>query len=234
MKRFMTAAAVFCVIAGAFAGPSAAEEKKSGANAVGTGGWSAEVSGGADGGITLDANQTALVDRVSKYFNELKSLQGSFVQTAADNSVMKGEFAMQQPGKFRFDYSRPSRQIIISDGNYLAIQDLDLSNEDRVALDQTPFRILLRKDVNLLRDAKIVELQQADGTVLLALRDKSPDAPGKIKLVLSDGEQMELKGWTTTDAQGLDTKVEIAQLKRDVAIDADKFVIKSVSQPFAQ
>ncbi len=58
---------------------------------------------------------------------------------------MKGKFLLKRPGRFRFDYSLPSKQIIISDGEYLAIQDLDLNNEDRVALDQTPFRLLLRQ-----------------------------------------------------------------------------------------
>ena len=68
---------------------------------------------------------------------------------------MKGKFSLKRPGRFRFDYSLPSKQVIISDGEYLAIQDLDLNNEDRVALDQTPFRLLLRKDVDIARDGCI-------------------------------------------------------------------------------
>ncbi|MEO1207465.1 MAG: outer membrane lipoprotein carrier protein LolA [Pseudomonadota bacterium] len=201
--------------------------------AVGSG-WSAQVAPNGTTGLSLDAKQADTVRKVSKYFNDLKSLQGDFIQTAADNTVMRGKFKMQQPGRFRFDYSRPSRQIIISDGEYLAIQDLDLSNEDRVALDQTPFRILLREDVDLLRDALIVEVQESDEKILLALRDKSPDAPGLIKLVLDVDEKLSLEEWVTTDAQGLDTRVQIGNLKKDEAIAPDNFVIKSVSQPFNQ
>ncbi|MFX8731613.1 outer-membrane lipoprotein carrier protein LolA, partial [Acinetobacter baumannii] len=76
----------------------------------------------------------------------------------------------------------PSKQIIISDGQYLAVQDLDINTEDRVSLDQTAFRLLLRKDVDLVRDAKIVEVQTDADLIVLALQDKSPDAPGRIKL----------------------------------------------------
>ena len=79
------------------------------------------------------------------------------MQTSADNKRMKGKFYVKRPGRFRFDYARPSRQIVVSDGHYLAIQDLDLNNEDRVALDETPFRLLLRTDVDLVRDARIME-----------------------------------------------------------------------------
>ena len=106
------------------------------------------------GGKTLDEKQTALIKVVNKYFNDLTGLKGSFLQTGADRKKMKGKFFIKRPGKFRFDYALPSKQVIVSDGEYLAIQDLDLNNEDRVALDQTPFRLLMRKDVDLIRDAK--------------------------------------------------------------------------------
>ena len=184
--------------------------------------------------ITLDANQTKTVEKVSDYFNTLKTLKGRFVQTAADGEVLKGKFKMKRPGMFRFDYSRPSRQVVISDGTYLAIQDHDLDNEDRVALDQTPFRILLRKDVNLLRDALISEVQENDGSLLLSLQDKSPDTPGRIRLLLDKEKGLQLKEWITTDAQGLDTKVQVARVVRDENIDASEFVIVSPGSPFQQ
>ena len=191
-------------------------------------GWNAEVA--TPGGvIVLNDAQTALVKTVNAYFNGLGDLKGDFVQTTADNKPMRGKFMVKRPGRFRFDYSRPSRQIIISDGEYLAIQDLDLNNEDRVSLDQTPFRLLLRKDVDLIRDAQIVELQESDDLIVLALRDKSPDAPGKIKLFLSTKPQVELKEWVTTDAQGLDTRVELSSLTKSETLDAKLFKIEAVS-----
>ena len=78
-------------------------------------------------------------------------------------------------------------------------------------LDQTPFRLLLRKDVDLLRDARIVEVQEADDLIVVAAEDKSPDTPGQIKLFLSTKPTLELKEWVTTDAQGLDTRVELSR-----------------------
>lgn len=225
-----------CFFAGVV-GPSrvAAEEaQKPAANAAGTG-WSAEVAPNGGSAITLDENQTKTVEKINGYFNGMKTLQGRFVQTGADGEVMKGQFMMKRPGMFRFDYSRPSRQVIISDGTYLAIQDHDLKNEDRVALDQTPFRVLLRTDVDLLRDANITEVQENDTSLLLALQDKSPDTPGRIRLVLDkSSDNLELKEWITTDAQGLDTRVEVGEIKRDSEIDASKFVIKAPGNPFPQ
>ena len=116
------------------AAPAAAEPAAGAGSA-----WSAQVAPAKAGeGIALDPRQTELVHKVSGYFSGLDTLQGNFVQTSADNKRMKGKFYVKRPGRFRFDYARPSRQIVVSDGHYLAIQDLDLNNEDRVALDETP------------------------------------------------------------------------------------------------
>jgi outer membrane lipoprotein-sorting protein len=194
-------------------------------------GWTGEVAPNnapETGGITLDDHQTKLVQTVSDYFAALQNLKGDFVQTGADNKRMKGKFFVKRPGKFRFDYALPSKQIIVSDGEYLAIQDLDLNNEDRVALDQTPFRLLLRKDVDLLRDAKIMEVQQADDLIVLGLEDKSPDTPGKIKLFLATKPTMELKEWVTTDAQGLDTRIELSELVKTDDLDGNLFKIQQL------
>jgi len=195
-------------------------------------GWSAQVSADGSPGIMLSPPQTALVGKISKYFSDLTTLKGRFVQTGADKKVMKGKFKMMRPGMFRFDYARPSLQVIISDGRYLAIQDHDLGNEDRISLDQTPFRVLLRKNVDLIHDANIIEVLETDDTIFLALQDKNPDAPGIIKLTFTKTPHIELSQWTTTDAQGLDTHVEVKNLVHGEKLSAKEFVIKAPKQRF--
>lgn len=229
-RRTMTVVAGAAAMALALAGAASAEQAKpKPPNGDGGGqSWSANVD--ANGGQTLDEAQTGMIKTVNAYFNALTSLKGNFVQTTSDKKRAKGKFFMLRPGKFRFEYSLPSKQLIISDGEYLAIQDLDLNNEDRVALDQTPFRLLLRKDVDLLRDAKIVEVQQADDLIVLGIQDKSPDSPGRIKLFLSTKPSLELKEWVTTDAQGLDTRIEISQLSTDDELDKNLFKIQMLGR----
>lgn len=190
-------------------------------------GWQTEKDAG---GITLDEKQSEVVKTVTKYFSELKAMKGAFVQTGADNKKMKGKFFVMRPGKFRFDYALPSKQIVISDGAYLAIQDLDINTDDRFELDNTPFRLLLRKDVDLLRDAKIVEVQQDQDLIVLGIQDKSPDTPGRIKLFLATKPNVELKEWVTTDAQGVDTRMELSELVRSDALDVDMFKIQMVGK----
>jgi outer membrane lipoprotein-sorting protein len=194
--------------------------------------WSAQVApAGGTSGIALDEKQTELVKKVSGYFGTLENLKGSFLQTGADKKRMKGKFFVKRPGRFRFDYALPSKQIIISDGQYLAVQDLDINTEDRISLDQTAFRILLRKDVDLIRDAKIIEVQSDADLIVLAIQDKSPEAPGRIKLFFTTKPELELKEWVTSDAQGLDTRIEVSDLNKTEQIDPEVFKIKPVGLP---
>jgi outer membrane lipoprotein-sorting protein len=153
----------------------------------------------------------------------MPDLKGSFVQTSADNKRLRGKFYVQRPGKFRFDYALPSRLLILSDGDYLVIQDADIKTDDRVGLDQTPFRVLLRKDVDLVRDARILEVKDVDDVIAVDLQDKSPDAPGRIKIFLAKKPALELREWITTDSQGLDTRVELSDLTKAENLDPGLF-----------
>jgi outer membrane lipoprotein-sorting protein len=213
--------------------PAAAPAPAPAATGAATGSaWTGEVSKSGDtSGIALDEKQTEVVKKVSGYFASLENLKGAFLQTGADKKRMKGKFFVKKPGRFRFDYALPSKQIIISDGQNLAVQDLDINTEDRVSLDQTAFRLLLRKDVDLIRDARIVEVQSSDDLLIVALQDKSPDAPGKIKLFFVTKPDLELKEWITTDAQNLETRVEISDLNKTEQLDAGLFKIQPVGLP---
>lgn len=227
----LAATGIALVLASAVSGQVSAQDAKKGAvpNPGGAGSWGANVAQG--GSVTLDEKQMATVKKVTAYFNELADLKGTFVQTNADNKRMRGKFFVKKPGRFRFDYAAPSKQVILSDGNLLAIQDHDLGNEDVVELDNTPFRILLRKDVDLLRDARIGDVQEADDLIIVSLQDKNPDAPGKIKLIMVKKPALELKEWVTTDAQGVDTRIELGNLVKTEPIDADMFKRQMMKKP---
>jgi outer membrane lipoprotein-sorting protein len=190
--------------------------------------WNQTVTKESDG-QEFDAKQIQLIQKVSTYFNQMGDMKGNFVQVSADNKRMRGKFYIKRPGQFRFEYNLPSRQIVVSDGKYLAIQDLDLKTDNRWGLDQTPFRVLLRKDVDLLKEARILEVGETEDRIVLALQDKSPDTPGRIKLFLLKKPAVELKEWITTDSQGLDTRVELHDFGKAENLDPNLFVPSSIA-----
>ncbi|MDX2156421.1 MAG: outer-membrane lipoprotein carrier protein LolA [Hyphomicrobiaceae bacterium] len=224
--RVATGRAAAAGIALALAVTCAAAQDKSGSpNPVGQPTWGKTdvTPSPVVAGITLDARQMEVVQKVNAYFNALENMKGQFLQTTSDNKRMKGRLYMKKPGRVRFDYALPSKQLVISDGQQIAIIDSDIGTDDRVMVDQTPFRVLLRKDVDLIRDARILEVQEADDLIILALQDKSKDASGRIRLFMATKPEIELKEWVTTDAQGLDTRVEVSSIDRKDTVDAGMF-----------
>lgn len=221
-------AAGFAVLAVLFTWPSAiALAEKPVSNAVGVGTWSGTVKADGDTvGRSFSDEDLSAIERVSRYFNDLKSLSGRFVQTDANNKTSRGKVYVAKPGRFRFEYGRPSRKVVISDGRFLAIQDRDLQTDETYELTNTPFRMLLAQEVNLLRDAEVLQIDRKPTQISLVLRDRSPDSNGAIKVVVAvDADAMTLQGWITRDAQGLETKVELTDISHGVEL-ADKLFVR--------
>ena len=65
---------------------------------------------------------------VTQYFHDLQSLQAGFTQRVSDAQgrivqESAGSMAMQKPGRFRWDYTAPSPQTIVADGQRLWVHD---------------------------------------------------------------------------------------------------------------
>jgi outer membrane lipoprotein-sorting protein len=175
-------------------------------------------------GPQFDARQLELIQTVTAYFNQMGDMKGTFIQTSADNKTLRGKIYVRRPSSFRFEYNRPSRQLIISDGKQMAVQDRDLMTDDRWDLNKTPFRIILRKDVDLHRDARILDVGETDERIYIALQDKDPNTPGRLKLFLARNPATELKEWITTDSQGASTRVELTEFVPAENLDPGLFV----------
>jgi outer membrane lipoprotein-sorting protein len=171
----------------------------------------------------LSKKQIELVHKVEGYFNRLTNVKGTYVQTSADGKRERGKFYISRPGRFRFEFNRPSRVVIISDGSYVAIQDRDLNTDQRWDLNYTPFRALLQKDVNLLRDTRVLEVQESDDFITIAFEDKGGDASSRIRLFMGLKPALQVKAWVVRDVQGLDTRVDLTEVLPAEEPDAQLF-----------
>ena len=186
--------------------------KKPATNAVTGSAWQAEVTPAEpDSGSAIPDDQKQLITKINAYMQKFNDLEGQFIQTNPDNAVQKGKFYVLRPGRMRFDYNRPSKMRIVSDGTYLSIEDHDLKTVNKYPLESTPFRMLLTKDVDLQRDARVLSLTSSDNSASIKLADKTGQSAGQIQLFFSMPE-MELKEWVITDAQGLHTRIEISNI----------------------
>ena len=128
--------------------------------------------------LELDEASIKWIQRIDGYFNGIIHLQGNFVQIDSQNQTIKGRFYVHRPGRLRFEYAQPSMLRIVSDGQYLSIEDHDLKTIDKYPLASTPFRMLLTENVDIIRDACIIAFSNEDDRIALTLRDRSGESPG--------------------------------------------------------
>ncbi len=171
------------------------------------------------------------LDRISEYINQIKTLQGNFVQVASNGVRDGGKFYFRRPGRLRFEYEQPNPILIVSDGTWLAVTDRELKTVDRLPLSSHPLKVLLRKNVNLAAEDKVVAVHRVPGSVSVIARDDEGMLQGELEMVFAD-PAIELLQWRIVDAQGFAITIALRDIVRDDKIDSKLFRIDDEENPF--
>lgn len=127
--------------------------------------------------------QAGGLDQLKSFLEANRSARGVFAQTVIAKSGRKpqqsaGIFALQRPGKFRWSYEKPYKQLLVSDGIRLWSYDPDL-NQVAVkklgsAFGASPAALLAGQDLDKHFDLK--EGTAADGLEFVEATPKGGDA----------------------------------------------------------
>ena len=171
------------------------------------------------------ATQEEAIDRLNTYLNSFTSLQGNFIQFAANGRRLEGRIYIQRPGKMRFEYEPPATIEVIADGTSVAVRDKKLATQDIYSLGQTPLKFLVRERMDLARDGTITGAG-IDGDVLSVRLEDRSTLGGTSKITLKyDLVANVLKQWVVIDPQGYETSVALYNLDTQRRPDAKNFVI---------
>jgi outer membrane lipoprotein carrier protein len=120
---------------------------------------------------------------VEKYLGGLATWSADFTQTIDDGhgKVVRsaaGKLYLQKPGKFRWDYSQPSEQLILADGKQIWFYDKDLQQANvrdmDASLANTP-AVLLSGSGSLSSQFDVTALPPSDGLEWYQLIPKHAD-----------------------------------------------------------
>lgn len=162
-----------------------------------------------DDGLGLTEADRAALDGINSYLNGLRTLRAEFVQTSYDE--FSGEFAgaagvmhLERPGLIRFAYEEPQQDpdLVVSDGAVVHVRNAGLNCVEEISLRATPFQVLLKEDVALERDARLVGLDVSDAGILLALQDIEGELDYVFTLEFAPMPSPSLRAWTVTDEFG--------------------------------
>src|ERR1700744_2929409 len=108
---------------------------------------------------------------VDKYLQGLATWSADFTQTIDDGHgkvtrSAAGKLYLQKPGKFRWDYTEPSEQLILADGKEIWFYDKDLQQANvrgmDVSLASTP-AVLLSGGASVESQFKVTALPKDNG-----------------------------------------------------------------------
>ncbi len=112
------------------------------------------------------AKNTAATE-LSHLLSQIKTYQADFKQTTFGNRenialVTRGKMYLMHPGKFRWETSKPFKQVIIANGSTLWVYDIDLQQATKrqisTAKPTDPAALLTGNFNNLVRQYKITKL----------------------------------------------------------------------------
>lgn len=178
-------------------------------------------------GKAVSADDQEAIQKANAYFNGVRTMVADFSQVGADGRRSQGELQLQKPGKMRFEYAKPSPLEIVSDGKSVAVRDRKLNTQDLYLIGQTPLKFLLKDQIDLARDTKVLAVAQTEKAVTISIEDKATlGGTSRIKLVF-DADPFALKQWTVSDPQGGDTTVTLSNVDLAAKPDASAFRVST-------
>lgn len=163
--------------------------------------------------------------RISNYLNANETLAGDFVQVGPDGEVNEGRFYLRRPGRVRFEYEPPNPALVVADGFWVGVTDTSLKTVDRYPLSDTPLYLLLKDDVNLAREGAVKKIERAANQMRITAINPDDPSQGSITLVFTDNP-LELRQWIVVDQQGLTTTVALRELRSNISLKPELFVIE--------
>lgn len=169
-------------------------------------------------------------DALDRFLEGLTTLQAKFEQSVLDTEnatagQLHGLFLLQRPGRFRWDYVAPSKQVILADGRDVWIIEEELKHVtrhlQRWALKGTP-AAFLAMDASVDDDFEVIEIGERLGMQWLELIPRDPESDfNRILLAFADGE---LRHMELNDKFGQISRFRFFDIQRNVPIDPSLFV----------
>lgn len=145
--------------------------------------------------------------------------QGDVIETA------QGQFILERPGKFRWDYLNPYPQEIVADGERIWFYDIDLEQvtvqPQKEALTDTPATLLSGE---MLPEEKyqVTDLASEDGYAWVELIPK--DADSNFQSVRFAFDEQGLRQMIMRDSFDQYTRLIFSDVSENMALDENTFV----------
>ncbi len=174
-------------------------------------GFCAQSIGIAQAVVPLKSSTSAPVklSHVESYLNKLKTLQASFKQWDQNGALTTGTLYLQRPGHIRMTYNKPSKLVILADGETLFFIDRATKDLSYSPIGQSPASFLLDAHIDFQKGFKIKSFHVDGNKIKLTIRKKGNDDLGALTLVFRKSPSLQLIQWIILDSQNKKTIVNL-------------------------
>jgi outer membrane lipoprotein carrier protein len=186
-------------------------------------------------GAARAAETDAVVGKVQKYYDATRDLRAHFEQTlkTAIGSKKKasGELLLKKPGKMRWDYAKPEKKLMVSDGTTLWVYE----PEDEQAFKQNlagstlPVQVSFLVGQGKLADEfeiapdKTATCAAGAGAVALKLVPKKATTAYRYLTFCVDDASGQVKETIVHDQQDGENHLIFSDVKQNAGVDDGKF-----------
>jgi outer membrane lipoprotein carrier protein len=173
--------------------------------------------------------QASSLERFERYLQTTHSARADFEQKVFDSrkallQTATGHFAFERPGRFRWVYVTPMRQLIVGDGKRVWIYDEDLAQVTvrrlASALGSTP-AALLSGSADVTQAFTFTELGLRDG--LEWLEAKPRDAESGFDVIRLGLSAVGVEAMELVDHFGQTTRLRFSNVERNPTLDPARF-----------
>ncbi len=167
---------------------------------------------------------------LSAYLNGMTTAEAEFTQLNADGTIATGKLYIRRPGRVRFEYAPPDRNLVLASGGQVAIFD-GKSNQppEQYPLKKTPLNLILADRVDLGRARMVVGHTEDGNTTRVRAQDPENPEYGSIELVFT-ANPVELRQWVIRDDAGSETTVILGEMRKGGNLPASLFNLASEAQ----
>jgi len=184
----------------------------------------------------LTASQAAVDEELlQNYLRDLSTLKADFQQVIeipdeGSISLTHGTFYLKRPGRLRWEYAEPNKQLIVADGRRIWLYDYELEQishrSQSAALDGTPAQ-LLSDSGPLEQHFEIIPRGEEDGIEWVELRPNDKEAQFiSIRIGFLDDQMQRLE---MSDTFGQITRFIFSNILRNPKLNPELFVFKPPS-----
>ncbi len=168
--------------------------------------------------------------QLEAFLKDLTTLQADFEQTLQQDDqayTSNGVFYLKRPGLLRWEYTTPSEQLIVADGDRIWLYDIELEQvshrSQQAALVGTPAQ-LLSDQAPISEHFQVNDLGEVDGLSWVELLPREKESQfSSLRLALNENN---LQRMEMIDNFGQTTRFVFDNLQRNLALDAALFTFK--------